>query len=293
MIEANRRVSILVGALVLAAIVTVGSVLVFVGSARDLFARRSGLTACFSDVTGLRPGAAVLLSGVRIGSVHEVALGGACGDGAAVGLQLDGGQLRRLHADAGARLVTLGLLGDRVIALAPGRAPAPLPTGAVLHGQVPADASAVVAQAGEAFDVLVRVARRFESLLDQGDVAQMLSHLAHASGTLSNILDDAEHGPGLVATLLHDRELPRQLHRLGHAVAEVEAASGEAHRTMARLDQTAHDAGDIVAHVKSGQGTLGGIIYDPAIYEDLRTIVGRVRRSLILRTLARWVIRHQ
>jgi phospholipid/cholesterol/gamma-HCH transport system substrate-binding protein len=293
MIEANRRVSILVGALVLAAIVTVGAVLVFVGSIGDLFARHSVLTACFSDVTGLRPGAAVLISGVRIGSVHEVALGGACGDQAAVGVQLDKGQLARLHADAGAKLVTLGLLGDRALALKPGQATAQLAPGAVLHGEVPADASQVVAQAGEAFDVLVRVARRFETELNEGDVAKMLSHLAHASGSLSRILDDAEHGPGLISMLLHDRGLPRQLRRLEHAVTEVEAASGEAHQTMARLDKGARDASDIVAHIKSGQGTLGGIIYDPAIYEDLRTIVGRVRRSIILRTLARWVIKHQ
>ena len=47
-----------------------------------------------------------------------------------------------------------------------------------------------------------------------------------------------------------------------------------------------------VAYIKSGQGTLGGVIYDPAIYEDLRTIVGGVRRNVILRTLGRYVLKH-
>lgn len=46
------------------------------------------------------------------------------------------------------------------------------------------------------------------------------------------------------------------------------------------------------AYIKSGQGTLGGVIYDPAIYEDLRTIVGDVRRNVILRALGRYVLKH-
>ena len=40
-----------------------------------------------------------------------------------------------------------------------------------------------------------------------------------------------------------------------------------------------------MAYVKSGRGTIGGLIYDPAIYENVRTIVGTVSRSKILRAL--------
>jgi phospholipid/cholesterol/gamma-HCH transport system substrate-binding protein len=59
------------------------------------------------------------------------------------------------------------------------------------------------------------------------------------------------------------------------------------------LDRAGQAVAEVVDHVRSGQGTVGGLIYDPAIYEGLRTLMGRVERSLILRSLARFAIRHR
>lgn len=292
MIEAGRRVSVLVGALVVAVAVTLAAILIFLGSATRLFARSVHVTACFSDVTGLRSGASVLLSGVSVGSVSGVALGGACGDAARVDLAIDADAAARLSADSRAKLVTMGLLGDRLVALAPGRAPARLRSGEVIKGEVPPDASAVIAQAGEAFDVLVRVAHRFEETLAGTDVKGALADVVATTQSLRRLLDRAERGPGLLHLLVFDRALERQARAIGPAVQRVSAAAGEAERALGHIDHAAADAAAIVGYVKSGQGTLGGVIYDPAIYEDLRAIVGRVRRSAILRTLGRFIIKH-
>jgi phospholipid/cholesterol/gamma-HCH transport system substrate-binding protein len=293
MMEANRRASILVGALVLTTGIAFAAIVMFFGAAGSIFGGSVPITACFGDVTGLRGGAAVLLSGVRIGAVDKITLAGPCGDEAAVRLAIDRAQVHRLGADTGARLVTLGLLGDRLVALSPGKAQARLERGAVLHGQIPPDATAVIAQAGEAFDVLLHISRRIDTVLAGADIDRIVGNIAGATDALHRLLADAQNGHGLIHALVYDRTLPRRLQQLGTAVEQATAASGEAHHMMARLDQGAADLGEIVAHVKSGQGTLGGIIYDPAIYEDLRAIVGRVRRSFILRTLARFVIQHR
>lgn len=39
-----------------------------------------------------------------------------------------------------------------------------------------------------------------------------------------------------------------------------------------------------------GEGSLGGIVNDPTVYEDLKTVLGNVKRNRILRALVRYAI---
>jgi phospholipid/cholesterol/gamma-HCH transport system substrate-binding protein len=286
MIEANRRVSVLVGALVVVVGVALAGILIFLGTSTRLFARTVKVSACFSDVTGLRSGASVVVAGVTVGSVARVTLGEVCPGRARVELALDAGAVSHVSADARAKLATMGLLGDRLVVLVSGPAGERLQAGAVLEGEVPPDASAVIAQAGEAFDVLTRIARRFDETLASTDLKAVLDNLSATARSLRRVVARAEHGPGLLHLLIYDRALQQQVRAVG-------PAAGDAEKAIRQLDKAAADVAQIVAYVKSGQGTIGGLIYDPAIYEDLRTIVGRVRRSFILRTLARFILKHR
>jgi phospholipid/cholesterol/gamma-HCH transport system substrate-binding protein len=47
----------------------------------------------------------------------------------------------------------------------------------------------------------------------------------------------------------------------------------------------------IVADVRAGRGTIGGLLVDPSIYEDVKRLVGNLERNEILRALVRYSIR--
>jgi methyl-accepting chemotaxis protein len=64
--------------------------------------------------------------------------------------------------------------------------------------------------------------------------------------------------------------------RLGEALADLRAA-------MANLK-------DITGRVEAGEGTLGGLIQDPTVYENLAAFLEGAQRSLLLRTLIRSAI---
>ena len=51
------------------------------------------------------------------------------------------------------------------------------------------------------------------------------------------------------------------------------------------------DLRSIVAEMKAGKGTLGGLLVDPTIYEDLKSAVGNVERNQVLRALVRYSIK--
>jgi len=63
---------------------------------------------------------------------------------------------------------------------------------------------------------------------------------------------------------------------------------GDARGMFADLGSAAADLKRITATVASGEGTVGGLISDPTVYDDLREVLGNVKRNRILRALVRF-----
>ena len=101
------------------------------------------------------------------------------------------------------------------------------------------------------------------------DGTKALAELGSAAGQLSGLLEDAKNNPdGVVHQLVY----------------------GNGGGMMADLGSAAADIKQITAMVARGEGSLGGILKDPTVYEDLRQVVGNVKRNRILRTLVRFAI---
>jgi phospholipid/cholesterol/gamma-HCH transport system substrate-binding protein len=47
----------------------------------------------------------------------------------------------------------------------------------------------------------------------------------------------------------------------------------------------------ITGDVRAGRGTVGALLRDPSVYEDIKRLVGDLRRNEILRSLVRYSIR--
>ncbi len=134
-----------------------------------------------------------------------------------------------------------------------------------------------------------------------------LKEAAHSvSGTtahLNHILAETKNGSGLLHTLIYDKKgeetvrLANEILSDIHAVLqEVRSGSGIAHsliydskqtNLITSLNSAAADLNSIISSVKKGQGTVGRLLVDPSIYEDLKLILGRVKRNEVLKTLIR------
>jgi phospholipid/cholesterol/gamma-HCH transport system substrate-binding protein len=44
---------------------------------------------------------------------------------------------------------------------------------------------------------------------------------------------------------------------------------------------------DVMERVNRGEGTVGGLMTDPAIYNDLRSLFGRANRNKLLKAVVR------
>lgn len=96
-----------------------------------------------------------------------------------------------------------------------------------------------------------------------------LDSLSEAARQLGALAKDARQGDGLVPQLLHDKEYGQQL-------------SGEIRALVEKLKL-------IAARIDSGDGTVGKLINDPAIYDAVNDIVVGVNDSKLLR----WLIRNR
>jgi phospholipid/cholesterol/gamma-HCH transport system substrate-binding protein len=79
---------------------------------------------------------------------------------------------------------------------------------------------------------------------------------------------------------------------VARAARNIGDAAGDLHRAgvVANLDRASGDLAAMTASVRAGQGTIGALLADPTIYEQLVTVLGGVARSRILRALVRYAI---
>ncbi|HZH18462.1 MAG TPA: MlaD family protein [Archangium sp.] len=127
-----------------------------------------------------------------------------------------------------------------------------------------------------------------------------------ALGHVEGLLDEVQNGDGTAHALIYGKEGAKAFSELGAAAGQLavlmedarknpdgavhQLVYGNAGNMLADLGSAAADIKQITAMVARGEGSLGGILKDPTVYEDLREVVGNVRRNRVLRTLVRFAI---
>ena len=148
-------------------------------------------------------------------------------------------------------------------------------------------------------------AQRVDRILTNLD--QTTANLAVVSANAKDITDRAKTGPGLAHTLVYDEksgdEVAGTLAELHGALAAMRTGNGLGHAViygdekgssqhlMNNLATMSDDLKEIVANVKAGRGTLGALLVDPSVYEDIKSLVGNVERNQVLRALVRYSIK--
>ena len=148
-----------------------------------------------------------------------------------------------------------------------------------------------------------READEFSSLLVRLDGAS-----TRLDGVLADVQDFTGHlrqGPGIAHALVYDGEISKdalgtmaELHEDLRAIRE---GNGLAHsllygdsssqHVIGNLNAMSDDLRAIVGDLRQGKGTLGALLVDPTVYEDLRSVIGNVERNDVLRALVRYSIK--
>ncbi len=229
-------------------------VLFNISGGRGIFSNDYPIYAKFHHVKGLNYGSEVSLVGLRIGTVRKILVSDTPEKELITELAISREMMDRIKEDSVATIKTSGVLGDKYIELSIGSPSAPvLKAGSYIRAEEPAD---IVSKTG---DLMGGLSEYFKK---GGDLELLLKNLNQVALNLSTITAEMREGKGLLAELSHGESG----HKFSKATGHLE---------------------DILRKINNGDGTIGALINDPTVYEDLKSMLAGAKRSSVLKYFMR------
>jgi phospholipid/cholesterol/gamma-HCH transport system substrate-binding protein len=286
------RVGIFVSALLLLFVAFV----LAIGTQSRLFEERYTLKAAFRDIQGLIVGSPVRLAGFTIGTVNDIRFSSDPADPRVhVEVSIDRRFQPRIREDSVATIGTIGLVGDKIFEVTVGSERARvLAPGERLKSVEPVEVAGMVSSFTESLGALKGILGAVEKgrgllhalVYDEAgerfvqDLAPLVQTLTRNATRLEEILKAIHEKEGLLHALVFDEEGKVLLQ-------ELKGAAG----LLQDLRSLASDLKAISGDLAEGRGTLGALLQDPTVYEDLSSLLRGAERSWILRGLIRSSIR--
>ncbi len=238
----------------------------------------------FPAVDGLQVSDRVQVRGMRMGKVMSFDM---VGDVVRVTVLLD--RTITLRDDASFRLATIGIVGEKIVEVSPGKG-TPVQPGHLFQGIAEPSLTAMTATAGETMAVL-------KDLMDD---LRGLVHELQAEGRFSGTIDAArstlQNVDGTLGENRQDlRALVKELRTSATALrvavtAPDSGAAGTLARasrtlahsdsTLALVERTADSLLSLMARLEAGQGTAGKLLTDDRLYEETTQTLAEVRELL-------------
>jgi phospholipid/cholesterol/gamma-HCH transport system substrate-binding protein len=263
-----------IGVIVLVSVVILTTLLFLMTSASGLglFSRKLTVTTYFENSAGLKDGAAVNLQGVTIGTVKNIVVTTAPDrklTPVQVVMKLDSKFQGDLHTDSTAALTTVGVLGDTVVDINSQVATGPtLQDGATLNTLETPTIEGVVKESQGTIENLNTILAKMNTIVDD---------LESGKGSLGQLLTDPKLYNKFVDTMTDVQQTTAKLNSPDNTLGKFLNDKGQMYD---RVDDTLVRVDDITKGVQSGKGSVGKILTDDTLYNNLNKSVSNL--NLIL-----------
>ena len=307
--ERDARLALSVGIFVLVALVALALSILSLTSERGLFLSEYRLQAAFENVQGLQAGAPIWLAGKEVGRVEEIHFTPGDRDSPVLAtLAIDDAVHEFIREDSIASIGTIGVLGDSYIELSVGSSTARvLDEGDLLATLTPVNMNQAMAKVTEAVDSFRVLSEHLNEALEAFAEADGGTKMVNAVDAASDAILELRDGNGLLHRLIYDdfgiegiQSLERSLSAMESIMGEVANGQGILHTLIygrPRDQEAVHQVmqagarlNSILEKIDSGEGTMGLLVNDPSLYEDMQTLVGGAQRSLLIRSMVRMAV---
>jgi len=231
-----------VGAFVVGGIALFAAGLFMIGDRRLLFTDHFEVSTTFAKVTGLEVGTRVRLAGLDAGEVLEIRVPPVPSERFVVRMRVREDVRALVRTDSTCTIQSDGLVGNAFVQVSPGTDAAPLAgEGDVLPGVDPIELADVLREGRETIQL---INSRVVSLTDD------------VSGTLTSLTETMDTTRGVIATV-------------GERIDEFGATGNE---VLADVRHTVGDVRAVVARTRAGEGTVGRLLTDTALYDRMRQV---------------------
>jgi phospholipid/cholesterol/gamma-HCH transport system substrate-binding protein len=309
----DLRSTVKVGATVLVGIVVLAIAIFLVGERQFLFSRKNRYFVEFENVSNLTVGNPVQLNGVTVGKVEDIVLPEDTDATVQVWISVDRRYEQRIRQDSQARIQTLGLLGDKYIAINSGSPGVPaIEPGGQIAAAPATEIDELLASGGDVVDNLVVAANSLSNILsrmergegllgalvaDRGDGKTINDTVTAILTDLRDVLADVRQGKGSLGRLLYDDSLARDLES---SVAQLEQLASKMNEgdgllpalvsdpalkervtsSIENLEKTSGELETMIADLNSGEGLLPRLMKDEALADELETDLKQLLENL-------------
>jgi len=303
-----------VGLLVGAALAVFAAAIFTIGREDLLFSHKARYFIRFQSVGGLGTGSPVQLNGVNVGTVEEVLLPADMGQNEiTVHIAIDRRYAQRIRDDSAAKIKTLGLLGDKYVALSSGSPDFPqIPPGGEIPTGAQTSVDQLIASGEDVMQNVVSISHSLAAILDRTERGEgLLGELTVRSpagdeikrsllsglGAAERLASEVESGRGALGRLVNDEALGD---RLASAVVRLDAVLAEAQDgpgllphllddpdTRRRFDQAltdlaaaSRDLAALATDLRQGEGLLPRLLNDERYGREVAAELEQVLRRV-------------
>lgn len=248
----DRKVAnnVVVGVFISLGVIAFIFLLFNIGGGSSLFSSQLRVLGRFPQVKGLHQGSEVSLSGLRIGVVKDIRISNDGTKDLIVELAISRKYASSIRKNSAATIKTQGVLGDKYVEISIGTEDSPpLKNGDSISSGEQTD---LFTKSG---NLVSDVSKYFDK---EGEITVLLHNLNKLSANLIELTTEAKNKNGLLHELVYGN------------------SGSHFGKSTASLDSILHK-------IDQGEGTLGALVNDPSVYEDLKAMMGGAKRSTVLK----------
>jgi phospholipid/cholesterol/gamma-HCH transport system substrate-binding protein len=173
----------------------------YIGKQKNKFGSVVTITSRFKSVSGLKTGSNVLVGGIDVGTVDDIAL--VTDTTVQVSMIIQKGVEKFIRKDARASIGSEGLMGDKVIVLVPGTPDTPsVRNGDTLASLPPIETDAILASLKTSAD---------NAAVITGNLADISYRISHGKGALGKLLRDTSLSSNISTTMQNLKSSSKKL----------------------------------------------------------------------------------
>lgn len=271
----QRLLNFRVGLFVLITLSLLILMIFFLTGEQRFFEKSYTINTSFTNTAGLINGAAVRLSGVRIGEVTDIEFAQKpVGDKVIlVKMKVNRDGMSRINPDAKATIRTEGLLGDKYIEIIPGVKPpmAQLPSSLEIESQTPIEFASIIGQSGdllaniisisESLDKIVKAFGREENI---NNISKTLASLRASSEAIQKNVEAIEKNNGVLNTMIY---------------GEKDKSGKSEENALIKLNKAVTKLDTLIDQINKGDGTLHDLVYDKELSGDINSTVANLKTA--------------
>ena len=235
-----------------------------IGKQKNLFNPVFKLTTTFYNVSGLQVGNNIRFSGINVGTVNAIKI---INDSTVRVEMIIRKEIKQfIKADSEVAIGSEGLIGDRLLIIT---------QGSLGSTEVSEDQVLLSAEPVEMDDIIATVKVTAENVeVITAELAEVMLSINRGEGTLGKLLQDSTIAYNIDQTIANFKKSSEGLDETIEVTKENLFAFMESLKiTAAKTEIASQQLGEIMTKINSGEGTIGRLIQDTVMAENLNQTI--------------------